>query len=261
LNEYQEMIRDTKSDLEERLQNVDSQLKTLILYNQAEVEVQITQKERESIQQCLGICAQVAAHIDELRSATFTDVFTPTNDRHDQVATVGNAASARLVTEGALQNCKDTLNNTSSVLRRQLEDARRRLDGLYQPASTDPEEQRKMQEEIESIKESLAICAGASEKATQERISTYQRVSLDDDGQQVLVSTVGDLIDARNVSAGKRSTQWLGQMSDLSLQQLSRDHHRVSEAMTERATKGTAEAVPGFEDRHGHGRPLKKSVE
>ncbi|KAJ6284226.1 hypothetical protein J3E71DRAFT_277082 [Bipolaris maydis] len=38
----------------------------------------------------------------------------------------------------------------------------------------------------------------------------FDEVSLGENGHQVIVSTVGDLINARRVSAGARSTQLLG---------------------------------------------------
>jgi hypothetical protein len=44
----------------------------------------------------------------------------------------------------------------------------------------------------------------------------------------MVVARLGDLISARLVTAGVRSTQWLGQMSDASLQQLSRDRGGVA---------------------------------
>ncbi|KAH7370316.1 hypothetical protein BKA65DRAFT_488159 [Rhexocercosporidium sp. MPI-PUGE-AT-0058] len=47
-------------------------------------------------------------------------------------------------------------------------------------------------------------------------------------GSDVLVSTIGDLISARRVTAGVRSRQWLGQMSDETLQQLSHSHGSVA---------------------------------
>lgn len=261
LNEYQDMIKDTKSDLEERLQNIDSQLQTLVVCSQVEAEVQVTQEERESIQQCLDICAEVSAHIDKVQSA-FTNVITPAGERSDYVVTVTTASSARCVTEEALQSCKDTLTTTSSGLRRQLDDVRRRLDGLNRPTAADPAEQKKMQDEIESIKKSLAICDDASEKVTPNRISTYTRVSLGDDGHQLLVSTVGDLIDARDVSAGKSSAQWLGQMSDDSLQQLSRDRLRlISKDLAEQVTEKKVDGSPKFEDRYGQGHPLRRYEE
>jgi hypothetical protein len=48
----------------------------------------------------------------------------------------------------------------------------------------------------------------------------FDEISLGKDGHQVIVSTVGHLIKAQRVSAGARSTQLLGQMSDLNLQNI-----------------------------------------
>lgn len=39
-------------------------------------------------------------------------------------------------------------------------------------------------------------------------------MSTGNDSHQVIVSTLGDLINAKSIAAGPRSTQWLGQMSD-----------------------------------------------
>ena len=45
-----------------------------------------------------------------------------------------------------------------------------------------------------------------------------------DDGQQVIVATLWDLISVKRIVVSARSTQWLGQMSDTTLQQLSQHH-------------------------------------
>ncbi|GJP87282.1 hypothetical protein AlacWU_00181 [Aspergillus niger] len=44
-----------------------------------------------------------------------------------------------------------------------------------------------------------------------------------DESHQLVVYTIGDLISAKHIITGSKSAQWLGQMSDTSLQQLSRD--------------------------------------
>ena len=56
-------------------------------------------------------------------------------------------------------------------------------------------------------------------------------------GNQIIVSTLGDLISARVITAGAGSTQWLGHMSDAPLQQLSQN--RSSDAKGTR--RGTEE--------------------
>lgn len=247
------------SDLEDHLQDVNSKLQALVLSaatpNQNDAERDEMQNERDSIQQCLDICAKVSSHIDEVRSGTFQDTTTGASEHHNNVITVSTAASARLATADVLGHCKDRLATTSSQLNRHLTDVCGRLDALNhrQPTSQDSTERRKLQEEIESIKQSIAICATASEKASSDRINIYESVSMAEDGHQLVVSTVGDLINARNISAGARSAQWLGQMSDLSLQQISRDrsHIAVKQSMEQQAEDG-----PQFEGRYGRGRNL-----
>jgi hypothetical protein len=107
-------------------------------------------------------------------------------------------------------------------------------------------EQERIQEEIDSIKQCLAICAEASVRAGQDRTNIFEDVSMADDGQQAIVLTIGDLISAKRITAGARSMQLMGQMSDESLQHFSRDRHHVTEEMGPK-TGG------GFEDRHRAG--------
>jgi len=259
LNEYQEMIKNTTSDLEDHLQNVDSKLQAIVLSaetsNGDNTERQEIQNERDSIQQCLEICAKASSHIEQVRFSTLEDISTSSGDHHVHATTGGVAASARWVTYDALGHCQDKLASTSSELKSRLADTCRRLDALnhHKPLSGDAAEQMRMQEEIESIKQSLAICAEAAEKSSADRINTYDTVSLAEDGHQLVVSTVGDLINARNVTAGARSAQWLGQMSDVSLQQLSRDRGRFTLQQATQKQEGTPAE---FEDRYGNGHSL-----
>jgi hypothetical protein len=74
-----------------------------------------------------------------------------------------------------------------------------------------------------------------------------------DDGHQLIISTMGDLISARRVTVGSRSIQWLGQMSDTSLQQLSKDQDT-----SERGGQASFEAGTHFENRHGTRRKLSQ---
>ncbi|KAI9710011.1 MAG: hypothetical protein M1828_002340 [Chrysothrix sp. TS-e1954] len=76
-------------------------------------------------------------------------------------------------------------------------------------------------------------------------ISGYRRkkqasnnISATHDAHQVIVATLGDLITARRITAGARSTQWLGQMSDASLQQLSKDRSPVTMKKTMKPQSG-----------------------
>ena len=81
----------------------------------------------------------------------------------------------------------------------------------------------------------------------------FEDVSMADNGHQVLVSTIRDLISAKRVTAGARAWQWLGQMFDDSLQQLSRNHGHVA---TERPKESQTKAGGHFEGRYGVGLKL-----
>ena len=87
----------------------------------------------------------------------------------------------------------------------------------------DAAERRQVQEEWDSTKRCLTIYAQASEYVDQVRTNVFENVSAAQDAHQVIVATLGDLISATRVTADVGATQWLGQMSDTALQQLSRD--------------------------------------
>jgi hypothetical protein len=66
------------------------------------------------------------------------------------------------------------------------------------------------------------VCAQASEHVDKVRTNVFEDVSAAQDAHQLIVSTFGDLISAKQVTAGAGATQWLGQISDATLQQLTR---------------------------------------
>ena len=92
-----------------------------------------------------------------------------------------------------------------------------------------------------------------AEKISNERVNVFEDITMADDGHQLIASTTGDLIFARHVTMGSGSIQWLGQISDASIQQLSKDNSR------ERSVDSEQPVVEGgtyFENRHGTGRQL-----
>ncbi|KAH7357319.1 hypothetical protein BKA66DRAFT_428130 [Pyrenochaeta sp. MPI-SDFR-AT-0127] len=228
LNEYQNKIEETMSDLTEHLLRVEKRLQGLGLQNsdsenEDEIEWRNLQSELESIQQCMDICTDVAAHIDSARPKVVQNIPALSDDQIT-ISTTAVGTLARRDTEQLLCRCKDDLTNLFAQLNSRLVDLSQRQQSIprHSKASEDLNPEKAMlQEEIKSVKQSLAICEEASEKARPDRTNVFEDVSMADDGHQVLVSTIGDLICARRIVAGARSIQWLGQMSDESLQQLS----------------------------------------
>jgi len=265
LKEYKDMITNTTADLEEHLREIDHKLQTLSsqgasISTEYTHERQQIQEERDSTQQCLEICAQVFTHIEQLQPTASENMSIASDTFQGPDTMPGGIHSARIVTTDAFKACKEKLANTTAQLEDHLRDIDNRLRHFNSPLSKKSNEQvnkklaeQDIKEELESIQQCLAICAQASAKANQVRINEFEDVSTTDDGHQVIVSTIGDLVSARRITAGARSLQCLGQMSDDSLQLLSR--HRIYIG-TEKDVEPHPRTDAKFEGRYGVGLKL-----
>lgn len=130
------------------------------------------------------------------------------------------------VTANTVQEFKEMLENTRTDLRDHLESLNDKLEALsiHESSATDETiaEEGGIREEIDSVKDCLAVCAEASEHVDKVRTNVFEDVSAAQDAHQVIVSTLADLISAKRVTAGVGARQWLGQMSDATVQQLAR---------------------------------------
>jgi hypothetical protein len=198
--------------------------------------------------------------MDQVQPNAFEDVSTASDAHQVIVATLGDYMSARQVTTSVLKECKQRLTNTTSELEENLRKINNRLQNFSsrgaRMSGEHAAEQERIQEEKESIKQCLAVCAQASEQVDKDRINVVEDVSSAQDAHQVVVATLGDLISAKRINAEARSAQWLGQMSDASLQQLSRDRGRVA---MEKAMETQSGMVEEFEDRYGAGYKLSSA--
>lgn len=232
LKEYKELIKNTTSDLEEHLQEIDSKLQKLTsqgaeISNEDAAERQRMREERDSTQQCLDICSQVSVHIDKAQSTAVENASTPSDIYQATVTALGGSTSARRVTANTLKECRERLALTMAQLERRLQDIDSRLQNFssQRPMTSDQQalERERIREEIDGVKQCLAICAQAAEQANQGRTNVIEDISTAEDSFQAVVATLGDLISAKRVNSGARATQCVGQMSDASLQQISRD--------------------------------------
>ncbi|KAJ6260665.1 hypothetical protein Dda_4892 [Drechslerella dactyloides] len=253
LSQYKLMIETTASDLEEQLDNIDKKLERLAAHVQpyptstTALDRQITDQDQETleadkrgIEQCIEICAQVSDHIDRVQTQTAESSST-------DPASSQTTYLAQQLTTGVLTGCKSELVNTTSLLQRQLDTIKFQLAALSEHPET-------LGSAGESLKQCLAICAQASEQAKSERINVFEDITAHDDGDQIVVSTLGDLISAKRITVGSRSLQLLGQMSDESLQ------HFASKARTrspQQSQPRPEEHEPvKFAGRHGAGHKL-----
>lgn len=119
-------------------------------------------------------------------------------------------------------------------------------------------ENRQLREDIESLTQCLKVCKQASEHASQARVNIFEDVSAAEDADQVIVSTFGDLISAKQVSASRGAIQWLGGMSDDSLKEMIRQRGMTSPGRVREveSPKRQNNGVLTFQDQYGHGHKL-----
>ncbi|CAG5174582.1 uncharacterized protein ALTATR162_LOCUS7817 [Alternaria atra] len=166
------------------------------------------------------------------------------------------------VSASAVQEFKKMLKNTDTDLKDHLENLGGKLEALsIQESSANNENiasRRRIQEEIDSAKGCLTVCAQAFEHADKVRTNVFEDVSAAQDAHQVVVSTLSDLISAKRVTAGVGATQWLGQMTDAALQELAKSRG-VDLSSGSSIARGVDEQDRGsitFEDQYGSGHKL-----
>ncbi|KAH7552847.1 hypothetical protein J3E72DRAFT_387910 [Bipolaris maydis] len=176
IDEYQELIENTASDLEDSLQRINDKLQALVdggsSCGQTNFDQQAIQLERDSIQRCLDICAGMSSHIEKGQSTMSQSMLTFPEEYGSPIDVDSSASSARRATITVLDDCKERLTFTSSQLRVHLMDALRRLNAFQGQTFVYPDsnEQNKLREEIDSIKRSLAVCAKAFEDGASQHV-------------------------------------------------------------------------------------------
>lgn len=229
LEEYKVLIMDTTVDLQTHLEDINHKLETLPfegprISTGGAGERQRMLDERESTQRCLEVCAQVSLNINNIFSEISSSTASVTGDDKDVLMRYKDASSAHTITSSAITDCTARFSRAKRLLEVHLHNVQDEIEHCS-PQGYDSQsgENTRIREEMESIKQCLEICAQASQQASDpSRTNIIEDVSMADDGRQVIVSTVGDLISARRVKAGARSMQVMGQMSDESLQHIFR---------------------------------------
>lgn len=236
--DFKQMIADTITDLQARLNDVDTKLRLLASQtdgNDNTTGVRAMREERSSIKKCLQICDVALAQIHKLRES-LPEYFSPSGSESGPFSEWVLAASN-------LANCKAKLvDRIRSLENIQTSDGNSRAGILHI--------EKEMREELECLEKSVAICKDASQEAERNRTNTFEDVSIGDDGFQSIVSTVGDLIHARGVKAGARATQVLGQLSEASFQHVASRERDSAEKEFSASTR--------FASLHGAGKQLQR---
>lgn len=212
LETYQELLKSTTDDLEAHLQNIDEKLESIfsrtVAENPADVaELRLIKEERKSAQKCLQICAQLSDHIDQIQLGNEEPLTLP----------------ERLTTAG-LQECKTSLHIATTKLEGYMKSRIHQLVTKSKMAMISEEDLAdllRLQEEWETTCQSREICSKA-EIHLKENTSVIDNYATGD-AVQFMVSTNGNILHGTNRGLGWRTRQVGGHLSDLSVQQLSRD--------------------------------------
>jgi hypothetical protein len=237
LRVYKDQLKAATDDLEAHLRSVNDKLESLVSRTVTEsasdaAELQLIKEERMSAQQCLQICAQLSDHIDQLQFVSEPPETLP----------------EKLTTEG-LQECKNNLNLTTAKLESYMKDRMNRLVAKSKIMMTSEEDFAdlvRLQEEWETTRQSREICAKA-EMHLKKNISTIDNYATGD-AVQFMVSTDGNTIHGKNRGLGWRTRQVGGHLSDLSVQQLSRDMtsiHFQQSGNDDPSSRANTISVPG----------------
>ncbi|RYP43155.1 hypothetical protein DL770_011816 [Monosporascus sp. CRB-9-2] len=262
LEAYKVMIKDASADLEYHLKSIDQKLESTFSRaadesNEDAIQMRQMQEERSSTQQGLAICAQLSAHISRIQPLSAADH----GQRSADAGAVPPAVAERITREG-LEECQGTLSSTANRLERHLKSIMDRLMAKSKTAlSSSPQdaaELGRLQEEWETARLCLDICSKANENATRVNINVFENVKGEEEVLQFFVSTTGKILHAKDISLGARSVQFGGQLSDASLQQISRDFSRAERIVRpnttpEIVTPADKAGISVFRDRYGSG--------
>jgi hypothetical protein len=260
LDDYKSLIADTKSDLQERLDTIDAKLSLMAVTTtmppeEAAKDHRQFQEERDGTRLCLEICSKVSLHLEQVRRSVWIGEAAPAGVTMERTTSLDKLVSSRFTTAESLTSCEDILKAQSARLRDHLERSSQSSDEPELSKEQIAERQR-IKNEYETTKMSLALCEEASQRADEKGTSYYEDIQLAEDTKQVIVSTIGDLISAKGITVGPRSINFMGQMSNESLQQLAHSVRNipVSEDVSVDTKPG---ANMRFENRYGTGKAVR----
>jgi hypothetical protein len=253
------MIEEATSDLQDHLQLIDERMQSL-MQNSASIpalrppEVEEIAEEKKSIGQCLEICTQVSHLIEEYQTRRIV-YQTPSESRSHKHCT----SRTETATNNLLIGFKTKLSSNAKDLQDRLQELEDRLGKLSKESDNqqDLDLLQAMKEEKDSIAQCLEICTDASDLTATVRTNVYEDVTSADNAHQLVVSTIGDLISAKHIMTGSNSVQWLGQMSDETIQKLSNDNKRTLLENQSSKLEGQKDAFQGL---YGTGYQLKGDV-
>lgn len=223
-------------------------------------------EEKESTRLGLRICAQLSAQVEQLES---------TSTGGPQFS---NRPSAHKHLKSGLNTTKGSIENLVSRLLSHENDVDRQLESMSSGTSIsdDATDQfAKLQETRASIRQCIDIVSDASNNLAGERRNVFENVAMADNSYEFSVSTIRDLVTARQLDLKGRSRHIGGQIRSRDYQKsidaltrLDIEHIRATQPLDEDRSQpkqeGSQSEVPAvameyFHDRYGRGIRLTPS--
>ncbi|CAG8092626.1 unnamed protein product [Penicillium salamii] len=264
VKEWEEMVCCAKSDLEDRLRELDRKLESFSknassVDMRGETEWQQLQEEKQSTEQCLMICTKFYEHIEKVGSQVET---CPEPDKSNAGVSVNMQYRAKQALCNLLRDFKSDLATTSSEFNNIIERLEHQQTVLpSRPAHISGKNaaaMQQIQEERNSTAQCLTICADATKHSEEIQSNIFEDITSGHDSQQYVISSIGQLITAKRINTGSRSLLMLGQMSDDTIRQSSHDHVLSSEILAKQMSKHMEPTgFDNFQRRYGVGHQLK----
>jgi hypothetical protein len=244
LNDYKDLICDTKLDLEKHLKDIDSKLQDIVSRgtstetNEAQANLRRFENEKESTKRCLAYLKHV---LEEINKMHFQPVHTENTLQTAAISiSTQNMTLADSLTISTLKTCSYNLSSTIDRLESHRghteENLRLRSSSEFQDPGIDHDTNREMlQNELESTRQCLSVCDRASEWASSGRVHVVEDISVGDDGKQICVSTLGDLFNIKGARAGNGAFQFFGSVSERSLNEMLRSQNQLQYTQNESA--------------------------
>lgn len=268
LEDYKQMISDTREELEDHLEDIDAKIKRLSSAEPSEnceddsSEWKAIQEERKCTQQGLEMCAQLSAQVhDKWEAALAADwqSSTPPEAREH----VRNGLSA---TKVSIRTMEDKLRSHEDVVERRIID----LTSAKPVTARVAADLERLRAEKESTSERIQMVAAAEDETSViERHNVFEDITLAENSFSFTVSTVGDLVTARRINLSGGSCNVGGQISEegflAAVESFTRHGRQLPQDTRDRPsipTRGReAELKGGFRARYGPGIQLEHAAQ
>ncbi|KAI9167805.1 hypothetical protein HJFPF1_03942 [Paramyrothecium foliicola] len=223
LNEYKDLIHDTKDDLERHLVHINSKLESLTSQQRrpsasTQRDVQRAQGDKSSTKECIEYCKHLLEQLNTLQFRVVGVEPTPEQGPQTGLISPTSVTYADALTLSTFKDCSNKITKTLNDLEAyMLQEAREQTSSIQLDPSSDRE---RLLGEANSLQQRLEFCDGASNRASEARVHVLEDIRVGAYSRQMCVSTLGDLFNVKGATAGDGSVQIFGSTTESGLSEL-----------------------------------------